>query len=718
MALLQNRNSGDQESEIDKFQRLVEFEKVYRDPDEEKSTAKSVIDCAKKHFTGCDIKKFIFKTFPIIRTFEEYNIKDDLPNDMIAGLTAGVMMIPQGMAFGALSTLPPIVGLYISFFASITYFLFGTGKQLSWGCIAILSLMIATILDKYDASIIGNLQHNCNQTVINSLPSYSEESNFNGSLFLSVNNSSQLKVNELSSEEMAKRMEVASSVSVVAGWILILASKIGLHRITNIMSNSLITGFTVGVSFHVATSQLKALLGLSIPRFKGIASVLRTWVEIIKNIPDTNLVTLLISVICMAIIYLVKKFVNERYKKKMKIPIPIELFVVVLATLLSYYLKFEETYDIKIVEDVPIGLPSPKFPNLSLATDYIGDAIIIIVVSYAQTLAMAKTMGLKNNYVVDSNQEMFACGVCSVVCGMFSGYITGASVSRTVVQDGAGGKSQIASFFAAMLVLLVIMVIGPYFYTLPFCVLSSIIVVNLRTMFLKLLVIPSEWKKSRYDCAVWVFSCVATVVLNADMGLLAGVMFSLFLVILRSMLTPVVEVGQVKFGSSSNELRSLSHYSSAQQLKNVRMIKINTSLYFINADIFVSNVFIKTGVDPMILKKKSIKESKRSDKNAENAEGSMLDASSKMIKFIILDASEMSFIDTMGVQALQFIISEFGSVNKEVLITSVPESILPMLKSTGFWDKNGDRLFMSMETALAYVVTCPSEEVNGLQSEC
>ncbi|XP_035827519.1 sulfate transporter-like [Aplysia californica] len=713
---------------ITKYPKLVEFEETFRDPEDNSSLFSRIPLVVKGYFSECDVTKSVNRFFPFIKTIRKYKVKEDLPNDLIAGITSGVMMIPQGMAFAALSTLPPIVGLYISFFASITYFFLGTGRQLSWGCIAILSLMIATILDKYDSSVAGELSLVClngtlnGQSVPDSLGSLPEASTVANTIadttssslvtdyvvLQNTTHSGSSKTAEEMAAIVAKRMEVASGVSVAAGLILILASRVGLSKITNLMSDSLITGFTVGISFHVATSQLKSLLGLSIPRFKGIASVIRTWIEILKKLPETNIATLIISIICMLVIYLVKRCINERFKKRMRIPVPIELFVVIVATLISTFANLNETYDVPVVEDVPIGVPAPKFPDLTLVTDYIGDGIVIIIVSYAQTLAMAKTMGLKHNYQVDANQEMLACGACSVVCGLFSSYITGASVSRSVVQDGAGGRTQIASLFAAGLVLLVIMVIGPYFYYLPMCVLSSIIVVNLRTMFLKLLVIPTEWRKSRYDCAVWVFTCVATIVLNADMGLLAGVVFSLFLVVMRSMITPVVEAGQIQTGAFNVELRSLSKYSSATKLQSVKIIKIKTPLYFVNANIFTAKVFQKTGIEPIVLKKQ-LKEAKKvvetADKDTEHMNGTMLGTGPEDTKVIVLDASEVAFIDLMGVQALQFLISEFVSVDKEVLITSIPESILPMLHSTGFWAKNGDRLFLSVEAALASIVT-------------
>ncbi|GFO24679.1 sulfate transporter-like [Plakobranchus ocellatus] len=716
---LELRSSETSDGSIHK---LLEFEDKFRDPDVKETLVskwQKTVSGRKENFS---LKNTCLSFFPIVKTFQHYNVKEDLPNDVIAGVTAGVMMIPQGMAFAALSTLPPIVGLYISFFASLTYFLLGTGKQLSWGCIAILSLMMASILDKYDEKMSTGGSIMCRNE--------SERNNFStfyGNFSLSLNRSGAfnkgprrvMQESEVNSDQMSKRLEVASAVSMVAGFILIAASRIGLSRITSLMSNSLITGFTVGISFHVVTSQLKGVLGLSIPRYTGYASIIKTWISILSKLPETNLATLIISTCSMFIIYVVKRFINEKYKKQMRIPIPIELFIVIIATLISNYAKFHQKYEVKVVEDVPMGIPSPRFPDLSLARDYIGDGVIIIVIAYAQTLAMAKTMGLKHNYVVDANQEMLACGVVSVVCGLFSGYISASSVSRTVVQDGAGGKTQIASLFASGMVLLVIVLVGRYFYYLPMCVLSSIIIINLRTMFMKLLFINQEWKKSKYDCAVWLFACFSTVILNADIGLLASILFSLFLIILRSMLTPVVEAGKIQTGALAMQLRSIDKYSSAKTVQQVKILKIRTPLYYVNADIFPTNVFDKTGINPTIINKKAaslvIPDTEKGNlKNGAVSETDkdcsikveMLSDDGKEIEalslqVVVLDASEVAFVDLMGIEALQFVIREFSHIGIKVLLTGISEGVIPMLQSTGFCKKNGDLLYLTVESALA-----------------
>ncbi|ESO94616.1 hypothetical protein LOTGIDRAFT_145007 [Lottia gigantea] len=440
----------------------------------------------------------------MLRNYKRSNLMPDL----IAGSTAGAMMIPQGMAFGALSTLPPIVGLYISLFAPLTYFFLGTCHQISMG-----NLMMADVLDLYDANIksVNSVLY----SVMNS----------------TISNTTDID-NGIISDIQTKRIDVACSVTFIVGMITILLSKLGLGFVTCFMSNSLITSFTVGVSIHVFTSQLKNGLGLKLERETGLFKLPKTWYNVCAHLTEANIATLITWILCIIIIYLVKAQINDRFKNKMKIPIPIELIMVIFGTLASYYIGLNEQYDVKIVKSIPKGIPVPKVPSLTLATDYLGDGILIAVVSYAQTVALAKTFGLMHKYEINPDQEMFACGAANVVCSLFSGYITAASVSRSVVVNGAGAKTQFQSLVACSIVLLVIVVLAPYFFHLPLCVLAAIICVNLRGMFWKLTQLNPLRRQSKTDFTVWLVTFLVAVFVDVIPGLLAGIAVSFLLIII------------------------------------------------------------------------------------------------------------------------------------------------------------------------------------------
>lgn len=415
---------------------VVGFESLYRKADAGQTLLETLTKTASKKWSKCSAKRILSKNFPTMSALRSYKLREYLPNDVVAGLTVGITMIPQGMAFASLSTLPPIVGLYISFFASLAYFVLGTAHQLSWGCVAVLSILMGNILDKYEVKVRANLGilNNGTDSVTSTLQPLMNASDISGILNTTAALSDTLSSQMPDALSIQKKIEVAGAVTMISGIVLAVLGKLGLGRVTSFMSDSLITSFTVGVSFHVVSSQIKTALGLEFPRQSGIFKLIRLWVVMLSNIHHTNLATAIISLLCLTTLYIVKRFINEKYKTKLRVPVPIELFVVIVATLVTAYTKLSEEYSVSIVKEIPVGVPQPRIPDLSLGTDYLTDGLVIIIVSFTQNVAMAKLMALKHNYRINSNQEMFACGMVSVVCSVFSGYISGPSVSRSLVQ--------------------------------------------------------------------------------------------------------------------------------------------------------------------------------------------------------------------------------------------------------------------------------------------
>ncbi|XP_046551954.1 solute carrier family 26 member 6-like, partial [Haliotis rubra] len=160
----------------------------------------------------------------------------------------------------------------------------------------------------------------------------------------------------------------------------------------------------------------------------------------------------------------------------------------------------------------------------------------------------------------------------------------------------------VTSLVACCVVLLVIMVLGPYLHALPLCVLSSIIIVNLRGMFMKLFQLRDLWGKSHYDCIVWVFTFCASVILDADKGLMIGFLVCTLMVVVRTQRSTTTAVGTV---SSSEEYRSLGQYRDVKEMSGVRVIRMDSPLYFANADIFKKKVYKLSGVNPLKRRKKT-----------------------------------------------------------------------------------------------------------------
>jgi solute carrier family 26 protein len=234
-----------------------------------------------------------------------------------------------------------------------------------------------------------------------------------------------------------------------------------------LLSSDLVSGFTTGAAIHVLTSQVKNLLGLAIPRRNGIFKIPLTYYDILTHIKDSNLTAVIFSLVTLTSLILYNEVIKPQVSKKISIPIPIELFAIVVGTLVSRYWITSEEYGIPIVSHIPTGFPSPSVPPLELIKDVLIDSFVLAIVAYTISISMAKIFAAKHDYDVDANQELLANGSSNLVGSFFSCAPISCSLSRSVIQEQVGGRTQIASLVNCVIMVFVLLWIGPFFETLP-----------------------------------------------------------------------------------------------------------------------------------------------------------------------------------------------------------------------------------------------------------
>jgi high affinity sulfate transporter 1 len=469
----------------------------------------------------------------------EYDLKTDLPSDLISGTMVGIMNIPQGMAYALLAGVAPVYGLYVSFFPVLLYFFFGTSRHIALGTFAVMSLMVAKVVDSVDCTH-PDFRH-IDTTVSPDIMGFSliHTDGYN-STGLS-DSTTEAQVNEAKNigqfwkeyEENCK-IGVAAGLTLMAGAIQLGLGILQLGFVSIYLSEPLTRAFTTGAAVHVFTSQVGTVLGLKLQRFSGPGKLVFTYIEIFRNIASTNLTSFLMTVICIVIIFIVKEFINPKVKAKIRIPIPIELFVVIISTVIAYYGKFHEKFQLTVVGHIPTGLRPPSVPPVEHMSNMAGDAFAVAIVGFAISVAQAKLFAKKYDYMIIDNQELLALGIVNLVSSFFNCFTSAASLSRSLVQEDSGGKTQVAGLVSCLLVLIAILLLGPLFKTLPSCTLAAIIIVALKGMFLQLADLRKLWFISKIDWAVWVVTFLATVLLDVALGLLVGVSFSLLTVIART----------------------------------------------------------------------------------------------------------------------------------------------------------------------------------------
>ncbi len=509
----------------------------------------------------------VLSFFPFIAMFRSYQWRQWLPSDIIAGLCVGVVHIPQGMGFALLTSLPPATGLYTSFFPPLIYFFFGTSNHLSMGTMALMSLMAGTVIDREVAKM--DFEH----PMRNGTTNLTDEPEF-----------------------VQAKIGIAVSLTLMIGLFQLLMGVFRVGIIATFMSMTFISSFLTGSAVVIIISQLPGLLCLTLPRHSGMFSTPLRLYEVFKHITKSNVSALLTGCICVTVLIVFKEVISDRFRKKVKIPFPTELLVVVIATLVSHFAAFEKQYNVRVVTDIKQGFPTPALPPMINFENYIVDAFVIALISFTISIAMAKMMARKHCYAINTNQEILAYGIMHSVSSFFSCFPAAQAPPRTLVHDGAGGKTQLHALVSCLLVLLVMLAVGNLFYSLPITALSAIIICALIPLLFQFKEIPFLWRMNKWDLAVWLITFLSTVVLDITMGLAIGIGFSALSLVLQIHLTNGTLLHQLKDTEYFIPEKLAASAPSEQTLDapGVKTFRFEAPLMYLNIDSFRNQLYAKT----------------------------------------------------------------------------------------------------------------------------
>ncbi|XP_077424508.1 solute carrier family 26 member 6-like [Vanacampus margaritifer] len=528
-------------------------------------TAKPTFRERLKDSVRCSVpraKEVLLSWVPVLGWLPKYSIRENAIGDLISGCSVGIMHLPQGMAYALLASLRPVFGLYTSLYPVLVYFIFGTSRHISIGTFAVISIMIGSVTERL-----------------------APDSNF---LLNATNGTGSVNINERD----AYRVQIACSLTVLAGLFQILLGVVRFGFVVTYLSEPLVRGYTTGSACHVLCSQLKYLFGVTPARFSGPLSLIYTLVEICRLLPQTVVPELVVSLVSLAVLIVVKEL-NQCYRQKLPLPIPIELIVIIGATIITHFCDLSAKYNIDIVGEIPSGLKAPQAPDVNLFPAVIGDAFAVAIVGFAINISLGKTFALKHGYKVDSNQELVALGLSNSIGGCFQCYSVTSSLSRSLVQESTGGKTQVAGLISSIIVLITVLKIGSLFEALPKAVLSTIVFVNLKGMFKQFNDVPMLWKTNKVDLLVWLVTFTSTILLNLDLGLAVSIGFSMLTVIFRSQMPHYSILGQVP---STNLYLDVETYKEAREIPGIKIFRSSATIYYTNADMYLEALQEKSGI--------------------------------------------------------------------------------------------------------------------------
>jgi len=566
------------------------------------------------------LKKFL----PILNWLPNYK-KEFITGDISAGITVGIMLIPQGMAYAMIAGLPPVFGLYAALIPQIIYAILGTSRQLAVGPVAMDSLLVASGL---------------------------------GALAISG---------------IEEYIAMAIFLGLFMGGIQLLLGLIRMGFLVNFLSKPVISGFTSAAAIIIGLSQLKHLLGTDIERSNQIHML---FLNAFKTIDQTNLYTLGIGIAAIIILKAIKK-VNKK--------IPAALIVVVLGILAVYILKLN-TYGVKIVENIPSGLPSVEVPSIdySRLDELFPIAITLALIASMEAISVAKAVEVNHKeYEIDANQELIALGASNVIGAFFQSYPTTGGFSRTAVNDQSGAKTGIAAIVSAMVVGLTLLFLTPLFYYLPNAILAAIIMVAVFGLID--VAYPVRLYKNRKDeFMLLIATFLITLTVGIKEGILLGVLFSLLLLVYRTSRPHVAVLGKIK---GTNYFKNITRFEEDVEIdKQILIVRFDAQLYFGNKDYF-KNELIK-----------------------------LVNNSETKPKAIIIKAEPINYIDSSAVFMLESLVEAFEEQKIKLLFSDVIGPTRDIIQKSELLEKIGKEHFF-VNTLEAYEYATNNKPKNKIQEK-
>lgn len=446
--------------------------------------------------------------------------REDLGPDMVAGLTVGAMLVPQGMAYAQLAGLPPEIGLYSVTLPLLVYAIFGTSRQLAVGPVAVVSLVTASALAP------------------------------------------------IAEQGTQAYLVGAAVLALLVGVINVVLGVVRMGWVTNLMSHPVLVGYTAAAAIIIGTSQVKHLLGVKIPRRDEWIGTIE---ELVRALDTTRALTLAIGIAALVTLTLLK-----RWRKTFP-----GALAVVLAGVGASALFGLSDRNVSVVGEIPGGLPGLGFPDLGngLVADLLPAALVITVVGYAESIAVAKVYARRARYDIDPNQELVALGASNLAAGVIGGQPVTGGFSRTAVNATAGARTPLSSIVSAAVITVVLLVATGLFTELPQAILGAIVISAVAS-----LVDVAEMRHiasvKRSDTLTMAVSFVATLALGVELGLGVAVLASLAVVVTRLMNPHTAELGRLP---GTETYRNLARFPEAESVAGIAVLRIDVSLNFANA---------------------------------------------------------------------------------------------------------------------------------------
>lgn len=427
------------------------------------------------------VKKLLQKRFHILQWLPHYT-KGDILADFIAGLTVGLTMMPQSIAYAGLAGVSPEYGLYTAFIGSFTYVFFGTIKEVSIGPTSLMSLLTFSFVFPHP-------------------------------------------------------VEYVILLTFIAGCVEFAMGVLKLGFLVDFISPCLTSGFTSASAIIIIVAQLKHLLGIKLHSHDTFEVI----VELSKHAADIKWQDTLLGVSCILFLFCFKQLTKIQTKspsvKKILwfLSISKNALIVLITSLIGAYLHHNGGAPFKLTGTVPKGMPEIGFPALSAKVGNetvghrdmvksLGSGIIVIpVVAVLANVAIAKSYSA--DVVVDASQEMMTLGLCNIFGSFVKAMPSCGAFTRSAVASSSDVRTPLQGIYSGSVIILALSVLAPHFYFIPKATLAAVLI-TAGSSLVDYEIFPVLWKCNKIDFFLTLMTFVIGVVKGVEAAIVIGSIFN------------------------------------------------------------------------------------------------------------------------------------------------------------------------------------------------
>jgi len=455
---------------------------------------------------------------PILSWLPHYQ-KTWLRWDVVAGLTAAAVVIPQSMAYATIAGLPVQAGLYVALVPMLLYALLGASRPLSVSTTSTISMLTAAALA---TAVQGG--------------------------------------------SPADYMIPAATLASIVGVFLVVASLFRLGFLASFISLPVLTGFKAGVGLVIFVSQLGKVLGISVPK----APFFQTVLTILEGLGDIQWLTFAVALVVLAVVLLLPRLSSR---------IPASLVAVAVAILASALFSLGDK-GVALIGAVPAGLPAFQPPDLTLVNSLWPSALGIALMSFTESTAAARAFMKHGDPTPNPNQELLALGIANIGGSFFQAMPAGGGTSQTAVNNQAGAKTQLAGIVTAVTVIIILLFLAPLIALMPEAALGALVLVAAAGLInVQAFKSIASVRKTEFWWAIITF--VGVVLLGTLEGILVAVVISMLALMYQTNHPPVYALGR-KPGTNVFRPLSDKH-AKDETLPGLLLVRPEGRIYFANA---------------------------------------------------------------------------------------------------------------------------------------